>query len=113
MMLDDAKLTAAERTATDELMRSLRTLWPDTEFKLFGSKANGTADEESDVDVLVVLPCDVTQEIRRTIVHRVFDVDLSHGTNISVLIVSRSEWDDSPLCVLPIHDHIETEGIRL
>lgn len=38
-----------------------------------------------------MLPCPVTNEIRRQIVHKASDINFTYGTNISVLIVSEEE----------------------
>jgi predicted DNA-binding antitoxin AbrB/MazE fold protein/predicted nucleotidyltransferase len=107
------RLTQAERVALSNLITSLRADWPLAKFTLFGSKANGMADEESDLDLLVILPCPVNGEIRRRIVHKVFEINLTYGSNISVLIVSEEERERGTFSVLPIHIFIEEEGIPL
>jgi predicted nucleotidyltransferase len=112
-MLGQAQLSPNEMSALTDLMTTLRSHWPLANFKLFGSKARGTADAESDVDLLAVLPCPITEEIRRRIVHTVFDINLSHESNISVLIVSEEEWRHSLISLLPIHADVEREGIAL
>ena len=106
-------LTEAETLALDEIIAALKTDWPSVKFKLFGSKVNGTFDAESDLDLLVLLPCPVTNEIRRQIVHKVSDINLSYESNISALIVSEEEWQNAPLSLLPIHGLIEEEGVSL
>ncbi len=106
-------LTEAEKLALDEVMTVLKSDWPSVKFKLFGSKVSGTFDAESDLDLLVMLPCPVTDGIRRQIVHKVFDINLKYGTNISALIVSEDEWQKAPLSLLPIHAFVEEEGVAL
>lgn len=106
-------LTEAEKLALGGLITILKVEWPNAKFKLFGSKASGTFDVESDLDILIALPCPVTEKIRQQIVHKVFDINLTYGTNISALIVSEEEWQNSPLSLLPIHAFIEEEGVSL
>ncbi|MEW6419811.1 MAG: nucleotidyltransferase domain-containing protein [Nitrospirota bacterium] len=105
--------TESEKDALIKLMSDLRVSWPNAKFKLFGSKVKGLADEESDLDLLVLLPCDVSEDIRRQIIHKVFDVNLAFGTNISTLIMSEKEWESDIFSLLPIHSFIEEEGIPL
>ncbi|MEW6381745.1 MAG: nucleotidyltransferase domain-containing protein [bacterium] len=107
------RLALAERLALDDLISSVRIDWPWTRFVLLGSKVSGLADEESDLDLLITLPCPVNDEIRRRIVHEVFEVNLTYGSNISVLIVSEEEWEKGAVSVLPIHTFIEEEGVPL
>lgn len=112
-ILKTLNLTETEKNALDELIIHIKKDWPEARVKFFGSKVNGTFDEESDLDLLIVLPCIVTDEIRRKIVHRVFEINLKYGSNISVLIVSKQEWENTPLSLLPIHFFVEKEGISL
>ena len=106
-------LTEAEKFALGEVIAALKTDWPSAKFKLFGSKATGTFDAESDLDLLIMLPCPVTNEIRRQIIYKISDINLSYVTNISALIVSEEEWQNAPLSLLPIHAFIEEEGFSL
>lgn len=80
---------------------------------LFGSVVRGEDDEESDVDLLVVLKDPPSHQLRNQITHLVLDINLEYDTNLSELIVDRGSWDDGPLSVLPIHQEIEEEGIPL
>lgn len=103
----------SEKDALIKLMSDLRVSWPNVKFKLFGSKVKGLADEESDLDLLVLLPCDVSEDIRRQIIHKVFDINLTFGTSISALIMSEKEWESDVFSLLPIHSFIEEEGVPL
>lgn len=113
IMVKTLNITDAERIALNSLITDINTDWPLARFKLFGSKVKGIADSESDLDVLIVLPCVVTEEIRRQIIHKVFEINLTYGSNISALIVSKKEWENGNISLLPIHAFIEEEGIPL
>lgn len=80
---------------------------------LFGSVARRQADEESDVDLLVVLKDSPSHQERDRITSIILDINLEYDSNLSELIVSRQTWDTGLLSVLPIHQVIEEEGIRL
>lgn len=107
------KLTKSENDALIKLITDMRISWPNVKFKLFGSKVKGVADEESDLDLLIVLPCDVTSEIRKQIIHKVFEINLTFETNISPLIMPEREWESPLFSLLPIHTSIEEEGVPL
>lgn len=106
-------LTETENLALCELITALKTDWPSVKFKLFGSKARGIFDAESDVDLLILLPVPVTKEIRQRIIHKVFDINLSYGTNISAFTVTEEEWQNGLISMLPVHASIEEDGIPL
>jgi len=106
-------LSEKERLALSKLIAELRASWPGAKVKLFGSKVRGRADEESDLDVLILLPCHISNDIRQKIIYKIFDLNLSFETNISPLIMSKNEWETGLLPLLPIHDYIEEEGVAL
>lgn len=106
-------LTSSELEAIEKLIIELRTRWPDSKFKIFGSKVTGDFDEESDIDILILLPCKVTRKIEEQIIDMVFYINLQFETNISPLIFSEEEWNNSPISILPIHYFIEKEGVSL
>ena len=80
---------------------------------LFGSVVRGEADEESDVDLLIVLQDPPTHKMRDRITRVIFDINLEYDTNLSELIVDRQTWDHGLPSVLPIHKEVEEEGIPL
>jgi len=113
IMSNTKNISETEKHALREVRTNLETKWSHVKLLLFGSKVNGTADKESDLDLLIMLPCPVTENIRKQIVHMVFNINLKYETNISPLIVSEQEWNHSPLSVLPIHSVVEKEGIPI
>ena len=80
---------------------------------LFGSVARGQADEESDVDLLVVLKDSPSHQERDRITSIILDINLEYDSNLSELIVDRQTWDLGLPSVLPIHQAIQEEGIPL
>ncbi len=106
-------LSSQEQDALQELSNFIKANWPQAQIKVFGSKINGTADAESDLDTLIELPLAITAEIRRRIIHRVFEINLALGTNLSVLIVSQEEWERGYLTLLPIHREVEEGSVTL
>jgi predicted nucleotidyltransferase len=80
---------------------------------LFGSIVWGQPDEESDVDLLIVLREHPDHKIRNRISNLILDINLEYDTNVSGLVVDQQAWDEGVLSVLPIHAEVEEEGIRL
>lgn len=106
-------LTEKEQQALIRLISELKASWPRIKIKLFGSKVKGNADKESDLDVLILLPNDLSNNIRRRIIHKIFDLNLLFETNLSPLILSEKEWRSGFIPLLPIHHYIEEEGVAL
>ena len=106
-------LTKTEIDALDKLKTELKRQWSDVKMKIFGSKITGKFDEESDIDLLILLPSEVTESIRSKIINKVFEINLQFDTSISALILGKSEWEDSVISSLPIYYFIEKEGVLL
>lgn len=106
-------LTSNQRQALNELRRRLLEEFEIENLVLYGSVARGEADEESDIDILVITKYAMTRPERHEITDVVFEINLEHDTNFSTLVVDRSSWEAGPIRVLPIHEEIEKEGISL
>jgi len=80
---------------------------------LFGSHARGTADKNSDWDILILLnqaniPVEAEQELR----HSLLDIELEVSEVISTLIYAKNEWDHK-YNITPLYRNIMNEGKRI
>lgn len=73
------------------------------DFRVFGSRARGNADEYSDMD----------DQLKKIIRNIVWEVGFENSIYISPLIFTRYEIEDSPLRASPIVRGINEEGIRI
>jgi len=100
-----------------ELMRRIKAVIsevdPESEALLYGSRARGQAGPESDWDLLILLSIPVTEEIKRTIRHRLYEIEWETGQVISCIIHSRDQWDAAPLRETPFRQHVSREAIRV
>jgi predicted nucleotidyltransferase len=112
-LLDDLQLSEPLRNALQAARERLTATCGVDRLVLFGSVVRGEADEESDVDLLMVLTERPTCEMRDCITSLILDINLQYGTNLSELIVDRQTWDYGLPSAMPIHAEIEEEGLRL
>jgi predicted nucleotidyltransferase len=63
---------------------------------LFGSRANGTATEESDWDVLVLTKQNVDRALKQKMHRHVFPLSVEEATVISILIIQEDKWQSDP-----------------
>ena len=111
--LAELNLTAAQDAALKDLQALLQERFTVKGLMLYGSSVRGMADEESDLDLLVLTDRPFSRERRHEITDLAFDVNLKHGTNISTLVVDRQSWESGPYSIVPIHDEILKTGIPL
>ena len=82
------------------------------DFRLYGSKARGTADAESDIDVMIELE-ELTPNFNDKVFDVVFDVNLRYGVFISAVLFGRKELEDGPMSASPLFKAIERDGVRI
>lgn len=78
---------------------------------LFGSRARGDADPQSDMDVVVVLESTVDGEAKDYVSDCAWEAGFDHGIVVVPLVFGRDEWEHGPerqsLLVLAV----ESEGV--
>lgn len=111
--LTDLRLDSRLRAALDAARDRLLARYAVDRIVLYGSAAWGKPDAESDVDLLIVLKDRPDYETEDQISRLIFEVNLEYDTNLSELIVDRQSWDHGLLSGMPIHEEIESHGVRL
>jgi len=86
---------------------------PNTEVFLYGSRARGTANVDSDWDVLILLNSEkltFTTEIK--FIDNLYDIVVETGEVISPLIFTKNEWNEK-YAITPLFENIQKEGIQI
>jgi predicted nucleotidyltransferase len=110
--LEDVKLAPNEREALAEIRRRLFEALSIEQIILFGSVARGEADEESDIDLLVVTTEPMTlNERHEKITDTITEVNLQYDTNFSTLVVDKRAWEEGVFRVMPIKQDILLDGV--
>lgn len=108
------RLSGAITRSLDDYARELRRRYGEAliELRLFGSFARGEADEESDVDVAVVLE-EVDWRTRCDVIDLATDIGLPLDLRISPTVFDRATWDTWRREERPLVMDIEREGVPL
>ena len=107
-----AYLKPYELQSLNDLKQSLNLDFQLIDLRLYGSKVRGTADADSDIDVMIEL-----EELHPTLYEKVFDllfdINLRYGVFISAVLFGRKELEDGPMSASPLFKAIERDGVRL
>jgi predicted nucleotidyltransferase len=106
------ELTAEEHDVLSKVTQTLRGRFGATEVILYGSAARGQLDEESDIDLLVVLPR-VDWETQKEVIAVCFDAGLQCDRVISATCYTIDEMEHSPLRSSPLVLTARREGTPL
>lgn len=96
----------------EKISHTLRSIAPDCTAILYGSEARGDAREDSDIDVLVVLPDNFETFASRKIeiTESLYSIELATGITVSPLIVLKSLWEKMKT---PFTCNVATDGIMI
>jgi len=96
-----------------ELKKRIREKFPDAEIILYGSRARGDTDEESDIDILILIDSKLNRELKEEITEITYDIELKYDVVFGKIIETREFWKSPLANAMPLHWNIDKEGIRL
>jgi predicted nucleotidyltransferase len=84
------------KTILEEFKTRLRARLPVHKVILFGSRARGDADPESDLDVVVVLEDGIDGAAREYVSDCAWEAGFENGIVVVPVVFSRTEWESGP-----------------
>jgi len=104
------------RTADADLLqrckKAIRTVVPDADVILYGSRARGDAKDDSDYDILVLVdrPADVA--VHEQLISRISPLE-NEGAVLTLSIHNRDLWNSRLYQAMPFHENVDREGVLL
>jgi len=105
-------MLARDKQIAEEFKQSLSRIVDLVDFRVFGSRARGDADEYANLDIFVEVES-LDKALKDRILDMAWEVGFEHNIVITPFIFTRSELEDSPLRSSPIVRSVSTEGIRI
>ncbi len=106
-------MTTQEADILAKLKAKLQKRLPLSRLVLFGSRARGDADLDSDLDVLVVLNTPVSREVEDYVNDCAWEAGLEHGIVVVPVTVSRLDWEEGLLSSSLLAIAVRQEGITV
>lgn len=94
----------------NQIKRIVKDREPTAKIYLYGSRSRGTANDDSDWDLLILLnKDDISTECERELTYPLYDLEFDTGEVISPMIYTEKEWN-SKYKVTPFYQNVMREG---
>ncbi len=108
----DMSLNAHEQKAIFVLKTRLEAQFGNVRIVLFGSKARGDADVESDIDLLILTDRIVDTALELAVFRIGFEIELAYDVILGLIVMNSAYWDSTGR-QMPLRWNIDREGIAV
>ncbi|MCP3996412.1 MAG: nucleotidyltransferase domain-containing protein [bacterium] len=95
------------------IKRTVRVIEPDAEVILYGSRARGDAEADSDWDLLILVDGPVDAARETAIRHRLYELEWDSDEVLCSVICNREDWSSPLYRAMPFHQNVDRDGIVL
>ena len=108
---------AASRSALavigGRIKEAVQVVEPSAQIILYGSRARGDAQPDSDWDLLILLDGVVDLARERAVWHRLYPIELDLEEVLCPVVLSRQDWGRALYRAMPFHQTVDRDGIVL
>lgn len=107
-------LSKRERRAIEAFLEQLRQAYPRRvkQMTLFGSKARGDSNADSDIDILLIVD-EEDWHFRHAISNIAADVSLAYDVLIEPRVIGQAQWDEMRRHRFALYENVQAEGVGL
>ncbi len=104
-------MTEIEKNALFALIKSsVKILVPKAEVWLYGSYARNEQNQNSDIDLLILLDSyPVTPQHKRQVMFALYEIEIDKGLIISPIVMSKYQWEHQHR-VNPFYENLKQEA---
>jgi len=106
-------ITDEEKEILTRCRKAVKRIEHSAEIILYGSRARGTSEPESDYDLLILTDGEVTLTREDLFRQQLFPIELETGSVLTVILVGRKNWNSALYKAMPLHQNIERDGVIL
>lgn len=97
----------------NKVQKKVRSIVPNADIILYGSRVRGEASKDSDWDLLILVDQPVDHNLTIKLRDNLYEIELETDEILSCIIRSKQDWYSPKYSVLPFKRIIEQEGVIL
>ena len=105
--------TKVDQSVLEQCKRAIGAAVPDARIILYGSRARGDAEVDSDYDLLILTDQTPSVRLDEAILDRIYPVELETGAMISFVVQNTTNWKTPLYRAMPFHQNIDREGVPI
>ncbi len=109
--LDHITLKDNERQAIISLKEAIAARCKGAELILFGSKVRGDSNDESDIDVLILLGENIDDYLREEIFDIAYKIELAYDVVFGIIVQTKLLWYSDNAQDIPLYQSIQRDGV--
>jgi len=106
-------LTEHDQLLLHCIRKTIHAIEPTARVILYGSRARGDAQPDSDWDLLILLDGAVAHHHTAALRQRLYELELQADVVLSVIVLSKQEWESPLSHAMPFYSYVVREGIEL
>ncbi|GAK55502.1 putative nucleotidyl transferase [Candidatus Vecturithrix granuli] len=106
-------LTKEEKKLLKTCSQLLKAFDPSAKIILYGSRARGDAQPDSDYDVLILTEKEATLQKEDDFRGQIYPLELETGAVITVMLYNQQTWESPLYQAMPFHQNVERDGVTL
>ena len=111
-ILNDYKIISVnEKKMLKRCCDAIREIEHSATIVLYGSRARGDALSDSDYDLLIITNEEVSLKREDVFRRQLFLFELESGQVLTVILISRKDWESSLYNAMPFYQNIKREGV--
>ena len=105
--------TEQETALLRRIRETVHAIEPNAQIILYGSRARGDAEPDSDWDLLVLLDGAATYGRIDDVRHHLYALEVDTNTIVNSIVRSREEWDSPRYGAMSFHENVQREGMQV